>query len=73
MKYHKMIIYTILLYIGLYQWICQFTFTITNNPDGEFINGRFHCYGGGRHYGKFVTCDTVFGNEYSITNICRGY
>ena len=53
--------------------ICKFTLAITNNPDGEFINGRHHCYGDVKHHGKYVTGDIAFGNEYNMMKYCNCY
>ena len=51
----------------------KFTMAITNNPRGEMINGRHHCYGDIKHHGKWVTNDIAYGNRNTMSTYCSCY
>lgn len=50
-----------------------FTLAITDNPDGEYKNGRRHCYGNTLHHGKYVTGDIAFGSRNLMKLYCGCY
>ena len=52
---------------------CKFQLAITNNPNGEVINDRYHCYGDIKHNGKNVTSDIAFGNRSVMSIYCSCY
>ena len=53
--------------------VALITLAITENPDGEIINGRYHGYGDIKHHGKHGTCDIAYGNKYTMSVYCSCY
>jgi hypothetical protein len=51
----------------------KFTLAITDNPNDEYRNGRFHVYGNTQYNGKFVTNDISFGNKDNMNIFCNAY
>jgi len=51
----------------------KFTLAITENPAGEWKDGRYHCYGDVKHHGKNVTGDIAYGNRKTMSVYCYCY
>lgn len=50
-----------------------FTLAVTDNPEGEYKNGRRYCYGNIQHNGIYVTGDIAYGNKKLIKKYCNCY
>ncbi len=50
-----------------------FSLAITDNPKGEFKNGRNYCYGDIKYNGVYVTGDIAYGNEELMKIYCNCY
>jgi hypothetical protein len=51
-----------------------FDLAITDNPNGEYKNGRYYCYDVNRlHSGLFVTSDIAFGSKDLMKIYCNCY
>ncbi len=52
---------------------CTFTLAITDNPNGEFKNGRIYYYGNIKHNGLLVTGDIAYGTKELMRIYCNCY
>jgi hypothetical protein len=50
-----------------------FPLTITDNPNGQIINGGYHYYGDMKHNRKYVTNDIAYGNKKTMEIYCSCY
>lgn len=53
--------------------LCKFTLAITDNPYGEFKNGRRYCYGNTAYNGVYVTGDIAYGSKELMDKYCNCY
>jgi hypothetical protein len=50
-----------------------FHLAVTDNINGEVINGGYHCYGDMKHNRKYVTNDIAYGNRQTMEIYCSCY